>query len=183
MFNIMKLKIKVKRINKNIELPKIIDKGEWVDLRAAGTFSLLVPQAETLKTHTLNGIRVSHRDVNFDYRLIPLGIAIKLPKGFEAIVAPRSSTYKNYGVIQTNSIGIIDNSYSGDSDEWKMPVLAFRDAVINEGDRVCQFRIQLSQKATMWQKIKWLFSSGIKLEEVESLGDNNRGGFCSTGVN
>lgn len=179
----MKLKIKVKRINKNIELPKIIDKGEWVDLRAAETINLKAPQAETLKTKTINGERVSSRDVSFDFKLIPLGIAIKLPKGFEAIVAPRSSTYKNYGITQTNSIGIIDNSYSGDSDEWKMPVLSFRDTIINEGDRVCQFKIQLSQKATVWQRIKWLLSSGIKVEEVEALGDDNRGGFCSTGVN
>lgn len=179
----MKLKIKVKRINKNIELPKIIDKGEWVDLRAAETINLKAPQAETLKTKTINGERVSSRDVSFDFKLIPLGIAIKLPKGFEAIVAPRSSTYKNYGIIQTNSIGIIDNSYSGDSDEWKMPVISFANTTINKGDRICQFRIQLSQKATMWQKIKWLLSSGIKVEEVESLGDDNRGGFCSTGVN
>ena len=179
----MKLKIKVKRINKNIELPKIIDKGEWVDLRAAETINLKAPQAETLKTKTINGERVSSRDVSFDFKLIPLGIAIKLPKGFEAIVAPRSSTYKNYGIIQTNSIGIIDNSYSGDSDEWKMPVISFANTTINKRDRICQFKIQLSQKATMWQKIKWLLSSGIKVEEVKSLGDNNRGGFCSTGVN
>lgn len=179
----MKLKIKVKRINKNIELPKIIDKGEWVDLRAAETINLKAPQAETLKTKTINGERVSSRDVSFDFKLIPLGIAIKLPKGFEAIVAPRSSTYKNYGIIQTNSIGIIDNSYSGDSDEWKMPVISFANTTINKRDRICQFKIQLSQKATIWQRIKWLLSSGIKVEEVESLGDNNRGGFCSTGVN
>ena len=179
----MKLKIKVKRISKDIELPKIIDKGEWVDLRAAETINLKAPQAETLKTKTINGERVSSRDVSFDFKLIPLGIAIKLPKGFEAIVAPRSSTYKNYEIIQTNSIGIIDNSYSGDSDEWKMPVISFANTTINKRDRICQFKIQLSQKATMWQKIKWLLSSGIKVEEVESLGDNNRGGFCSTGVN
>ena len=179
----MKLKIKVKRISKDIELPKIIDKGEWVDLRAAETINLKAPQAETLKTKTINGERVSSRDVSFDFKLIPLGIAIKLPKGFEAIVAPRSSTYKNYGIIQTNSIGIIDNSYSGDSDEWKMPIISFANTTINKRDRICQFKIQLSQKATMWQKIKWLLSSGIKVEEVESLGDNNRGGFCSTGVN
>lgn len=179
----MKLKIKVKRINKDIELPKIIDKGEWVDLRAAETINLKAPQAETLKTKTINRERVSSRDVSFDFKLIPLGIAIKLPKGFEAIVAPRSSTYKNYGIIQTNSIGIIDNSYCGDSDEWKMPVISFANTTINKRDRICQFKIQLSQKATIWQRIKWLLSSGIKVEEVESLGDDNRGGFCSTGVN
>lgn len=183
MFNIMKLKIKVKRLNKNIELPKIINKGEWVDLRSSQTINLKAPQAGTLKTHTVLGARVSSRNVSFNFKLIPLGIAMKLPKGFEAIVAPRSSTYKNYGIVQANSLGIIDNSYSGNEDEWMFPALPFVNTTINEGDRICQFRIQLSQKATVWQKIKWLLSSGIKLEEVESLEENNRGGFCSTGVN
>ena len=180
----MKLKIKVKRINKNIELPKIIDKGEWVDLRAAETINLKAPQAETLKTKTINGERVSSRDVSFDFKLIPLGIAIKLPKGFEAIVAPRSSTYKNYGIIQTNSIGIIDNSYSGNGDEWMLvahPLHKNITAPILSGDRICQFRIQLSQNATFWQKLKWLFSSGVELVEVANLDPTNRGGLGSSG--
>ena len=182
MFNIMKLKIKVKRLNKNIELPKIINKGEWVDLRAAQTISLKAPQAGTLKTHTVLGARVSSRDVSFNFKLIPLGIAMKLPKGFEAVVAPRSGTYKNYGIMQANSLGIIDNSYSGDEDEWMFPALPFINTTVNEGDRICQFRIQLSQKATIRQKIKWFLSSGIKIEEVECLNSKNRGGFSSTGV-
>ena len=107
---------------------------------------------------------------------------MKLPEGYEAIIAPRSSSFKNYGIVQANSIGIIDNSYSGNSDEWMLPVISFKNITINKGDRVCQFRIQLSQKATIWQKIKWLLSSGIELEEVDDLNSNNRSGFGSTGI-
>lgn len=178
----MKLKIKVKRINKNIPLPEVIDKGDWIDLRASETVTLHAPQASVLKRHTVNGVEYSHRDVTFDSKLIGLGVAIQLPKGFEAVVVPRSSTYKKFHIIQANHIGVIDNSYCGDNDEWKFPAIALKDTVINEGDRICQFRIQLSQKATMWQKLKWLFSSSIRIVEVEYLGEADRGGFCTTGV-
>ncbi len=178
----MKTVIKVKRINKNLELPQIIDKGDWIDLRASETVSLQAPQAGTLKRHKLEGVEVSHRDVEIDFSLIPLGVAMQLPKGFEAVVLARSSTPKKFGIITANSEGVIDNSYCGDNDEWKFPALAIRDTVINEGDRICQFRIQLSQKATLWQKVKWLFSSGIEIVEVDSLDNNNRDGFGSTGV-
>lgn len=178
----MKLKIKVKRFNKSIELPEVIDNGDWIDLRASETKLLEAPQAGTLKRHKLEGTEVNHRDVSFDFSLVPLGVAMKLPKGFEAVVAPRSSTYKKFGIIQANHIGIIDNSYCGDNDEWKYPVIAMRDTVINKGDRICQFRIQLSQKATVWQKLKWMFSSGIKIVEVESLSEVDRGSFGSTGI-
>ena len=178
----MKLKIKVKRINKNIPLPEVIDKGDWIDLRAAETVTLNAPQANILKRYKVKGVEERHRDVEFDSRLIRLGVAIQLPKGFEAVVVPRSSTYKKFHIIQANHIGVIDNSYCGDNDEWKFPAIALKDTVINEGDRICQFRIQLSQKATMWQKLKWLFSSGIRIVEVESLGEADRGGFCTTGV-
>ena len=81
-----------------------------------------------------------------------------------------------------NSQGVIDNAYSGNNDEWGLPLIAFGDTTIDKGERVCQFRIQLSQKATMWQKIKWLFSSSVKIEWVDTLDDVNRGGFGSTGV-
>lgn len=178
----LKIKIKVKRINKSLELPEVIGKGDWIDLRSSETLSLEAPQAGTLKRHKLADMEVSHRDVNFDYSLIPLGVAMKLPRGFEAVVLPRSSTYKKFGVIQTNHMGVIDNSYCGDNDEWKYPVVALKDTVINEGDRICQFRIQLSQKATVWQKLKWLLSSGIKIVEVNSLNNPNRGGIGSTGM-
>lgn len=178
----MKLKIKVKRLNENVELPKIIDKGDWVDLRSAETVTLKAPQAGVLKRTRVNGEEVSHRDVVFDSRLIKLGVAMKLPKGFEAIVLPRSSTYNNFRVILSNSEGVIDQPYCGDNDEWKFNAIAFRDTTINEGDRICQFRIQLSQKANMWQKLKWLFSSGVKIVEVNNLNSKSRGGLGSTGV-
>lgn len=178
----MKLKIKVKRINKNIPLPKVIDKGDWIDLRSAETISLRAPQAGTLKRYTVNGKEVSHRDVSFDNKLVNLGLAVKLPEGFEAVVLPRSSAFNNFGVILANSEGVIDNSYCGNNDEWKFNAVAFRDTVINEGDRIGQFRIQLSQKATFWQKLKWLLSSGVEIIEVDEFEDPDRGGIGSTGL-
>lgn len=104
-----------------------------------------------------------------DFKLIPLGVGMKLPEGYEAHVAPRSSTYKNFGIIQTNSIGIIDNSYSGDEDEWKLPVLAMRDVKISKNDRICQFRIIKKQPELFF-------------ETVLNLDSNSRGGFGSSGV-
>lgn len=177
----MKLKIKVKRIN-NVPLPKIINKGDWIDLRSAETVTLKAPQAGTLKRHTVNGVEEAHRDVTFDTKLIGLGIAMQLPNGFEAIILPRSSTFKNFGVILANSEGVIDQTYCGDNDEWKFIAISFRDTTINKGDRICQFRIQLSQKATMWQKLKWLLCSGIKITEVDRLNSPDRHGIGSTGV-
>lgn len=178
----MKLKIKVKRLNKSLELPKVIKKGEWIDLRASHDITLEAPQAGTLKTHKVDGKSVSHRDVTFYPALIGLGIAARLPEGFEAVMLPRSGTFKNFGVTLANNQGVIDNSYSGNNDEWKFNAIPFRDGEINEGDRICQFRIQLSQKATVWQKLKWLLSSGIEIVEVKSLNGRDRGGFGSTGV-
>lgn len=178
----MKLKIKVKRINKNIPLPEVIDKGDWIDLRAAETVTLNAPQANILKRHKVKGVEERHRDVEFDSRLIRLGVAMQLPKGFEAVALSRSSTYKNFGVILGNSEGVIDQPYCGDNDEWRFNAIAFRDTTINEGDRICQFRIQLSQKATMWQKIKWLLSSGIEIVEVDELGNPDREGIGITGI-
>lgn len=164
------IKIKVKQIRGKIELPNIINKGDWIDLRCAKKTTIIGP----LKQKDNNA-------VTFNNTLIPLGIAMKLPKGFEAIVCPRSSTYKHYGVIQSNSIGVIDNSYCGNDDEWMMPVIAFKKTTIPEGDRICQFRIQLSQKATILQKIRWLFTNKISIDIVDDLNSDNRGGFGSTG--
>ena len=178
----MKLKIKVKRINKSIPFSKVISKGDWIDLRAAETITLNAPQAGTLKRRIVNGVERSYRNVVFDSKLIKLGVAIQLPKGFEAVILSRSSTYKNFGIILGNSEGVIDQSYCGDNDEWRFNAIAFRDTTINEGDRICQFRIQLSQKATVWQKIKWLLSSGIKIIEVDKLGNPDRQGIGSTGI-
>ena len=178
----MKLKIKVKRFkNENgeplVDFPKIIKKGDWVDLHAAKECILQAPQAGTLKGHD-----VKHRDVVSEVTYIPLGVAMKLPDGYEAIMAPRSSAAKKMGVLCANSIGIIDNSYCGDGDEWMFPAVTLRKTSIAQNTRICQFRIQLSQKATMWQRIKWLLSSGIELEEVETLGGDDRNGLGSTGM-
>lgn len=176
----MKLKIKVLRRG-TVSMPKVINKGEWVDLQSNEQLIMNAPQAGTLKSHTVNGETEKHRDVTFDYKLIDLGVAIKLPKGFEAVVAPRSSTYKKFGIIMSNSIGIIDYSFGGNNDIWKFPAVALKDTEICRGDRICQFRIQLSQKATVWQKIKWFLSSGIKFVEVNHLCHESRGGIGSTG--
>lgn len=170
----MKLKIKVKRINKNLPLPTIIKKGDWVDLRSSETVELNAPKASTLKQ--------ADRKVAFDSRLIKLGVAMELPKGFEAVILPRSGTFNNFGVILADSEGVIDNIYCGDNDEWGFNAIAFRDATISEGDRICQFRIKLSQKATVWQKLKWLLSSGIEIVEVNKLNNPDRKGIGSTGV-
>lgn len=190
----MKLKIKIKRLNDLNPLPAIIAKGEWVDLRASQTVTLKAPKADTLKRITKDGVMEAYRKVEFDLQYIPLGIAMKLPKGYEAHVLPRSSTAKGFGVLLANSMGIIDESYSGNTDEWKFPALAIRNTTIKgpeaddngnlaSGNRICQFRIELSQKASMWQKLKWLFTSGIEFIEVDDLGSNARGGFGSTGKN
>jgi dUTP pyrophosphatase len=178
----MKLKILIKRFNNEngeplVDFPKIIKKGEWIDLRASEEVVLNAPQAGTLKGHD-----VKHRDVVSDVTYIPLGIAMKLPDGFEAIVASRSSAAKKMGVIMANGIGIVDNSYCGDNDQWMYPAIPLRKTSIAQNTRICQMRIQLSQKATIWQKIKWLFTSGIELVEVKSLDTKDREGLGSTGI-
>lgn len=172
----MKLKVKVKRIS-NVSLPKIIKKGDWVDLTTSKEFVLNAPQAGTLKGHD-----VKHRDVISEVTYIPLGIAMQLPKGFEAIMAARSSAPKKLGIMQANGIGVIDNTYCSDEDEWMFPAITLRKTSIAQNTRICQFRIQLSQKATFWQKLKWFFSNGIELVEVASLSNEVRGGLGSTGL-
>ncbi|MCI8853403.1 MAG: dUTP diphosphatase [Lachnospiraceae bacterium] len=139
--------IRIKYFTNDIERLAYIDgKSDWIDLRAAKEVSLKAGE----------------------FCLIPLGIALELPAGFEAHVVPRSSTFKNFGIIQTNSMGVIDETYCGDNDQWHMPVLAMRDTVIHVNDRICQFRIMEHQPALMF-------------EEVEELGNRDRGGFGSTG--
>lgn len=171
----MKLTIKVKLFNKDCKF-NTIKKGEWIDLHASQTVLLEKPYATILtKSRT-------RRDVEFKYINIPLGIGMQLPEGYEAIIAPRSSTFKTFGLLQANSLGIIDSSYRGSKDEWLFPVIAFNTTTIKEGSRICQFRIQLSQKATIWQKIKWLFTNKIEFEFVDDYEGENRGGFGSTGV-
>lgn len=163
-------------------MPSIIKKGEWIDLYTAEDVTLKGPYSKTLRKKTKNGEVIErYRDVVFSSTLIPLGVCMEIPKGTEALLLPRSSTFKNCGILQTNSEGIIDSTYCSDKDEWKMAVLATRNVTILAGTRIAQFRIQLSQKATVWQKIKWLFSSSVKIKRVKSLKGLERGGFGSTG--
>lgn len=181
----MKLKVRVKLINGQ-KLPHFIDKGEWVDLRANEYVTLKCPQARMLhrkkSTDTEETLKERTRDLEFNIQYIGLGVAMRLPEGFEAIIAPRSSTPKKYGFIVPNSFGVIDNSFSGNEDEWKMIAIPFKNATIERFDRICQFRIQLSQKATLWQKFKWLLSSGVEIVEVDNLDGPSRGGIGSTGT-
>ena len=118
--------------------------------------------------------------VVFDSKKIKLGVGMELPAGFEAVVVPRSSTFSRTKTILANSQGVIDNCYCGDDDEWMYPVIALNTSHIKKGQAICQFRIQLSQKATVWQKLKWLFSRKIKFIQTDKLRDVNRGGFGST---
>ena len=139
------MKIKVKYHTDILPL-EMNEKGDWVDLRAAQDMKLWE---------------------GCSYR-IPLGISVELPEGYEAHIAPRSSTFKNWGIIQINSVGVIDNSYCGDNDIWMMPVYATRDTYINKNDRVCQFRIMEKQPH-------------LEFETVDHLGNEDRGGFGITG--
>lgn len=140
--------IKIKYFTEEIDKINKIDKGDWLDLRAAQTVELKAGE----------------------FKLIPLGVAMQLPEGYEAHVVPRSSTYKNFGIIQTNHQAVIDESYCGDNDQWFYPAYALRDTVININDRICQFRIMKKQPV-------------INFEVVEVLGNDDRGGIGSTGTN
>lgn len=141
------MKVKVKYFTDKIEKLRYIDgKSDWIDLRAAEDIKMKAGE----------------------WKLIPLGVAIELPEGYEAHVVPRSSTYKNFGVIQTNSMGVIDATYCGDNDQWFWPALAMRDTEIHVNDRICQFRIMANQPQ-------------IEFVEVEHLDGEDRGGFGSTG--
>lgn len=158
----MKLKIYVKTFGNESRMPEIIAKGDWIDLYISGEF-------KTTKYNKGNSA------------LLPLGVAMQLPEGYEAHVLPRSSSFSKFGFIQTNSQGIIDNPYNGDNDEWKEPVYFLRTQEMNPRDKICQFRIELSQKATIWQRLKWLFVSGVEFIKVDSLNNPDRHGFGSTG--
>ena len=161
--------IKIKYFTEEIEKIAPISKGDWIDLRAAETVHLNAPQAGTLKRHRVNGKEIIHRDVAFDSQLIRLGVAMQLPAGFEASALSRSSTYKNFSVILANGEGVIDQPYCGDNDEWRFNAIALADTTINEGDRICQFRIMENQPQ-------------LQFITVDSLGNEDRGGHGSTGV-
>lgn len=124
------------------------EKGDWIDLRAAEDVDMTAG----------------------DYCLIPLGVSMKLPEGYEAHIVPRSSTFKKWGIIQANHMGVIDNSYSGDEDQWHFPAIALRTTHIRKNDRICQFRLVKNQEP-------------IEFLEVDHLDNINRGGFGSTGTN
>lgn len=140
-------KIRIKYLSSQIDKLCYIDgKSDWIDLRAAERVELTAGE----------------------FRLIPLGVAMQLPKGYEAHILPRSSTFKNFGIIQTNHCGVVDESYCGSGDQWFFPAYALRDTVIEVNDRICQFRIFEHQPA-------------IEFEETEDLGNADRGGIGSTG--
>ena len=138
---------KVKVNTHGNKMPEAIENGDWIDLRSAETVTMEAGE----------------------YRLISLGISMKLPEGYEAHVLPRSSTFKKWGILLVNGMGIIDNSYCGDNDVWGFPALAMRKTTIYEGDRICQFRIVKKQP-------------DIEFIKVEKLGEKDRGGFGSTGT-
>lgn len=143
-----KVKLRIKYFSADMPRLCYIDgKSDWIDLRCAETVELK----------------------KGEFKLIPLGIAVALPEGYEAHIVPRSSTYKNFGIIQTNHMGVIDESYSGDGDQWRFPALALRDTKIEKGDRICQFRIMRHQPK-------------IEFEECDRLEGADRGGFGTTGT-
>jgi dUTP pyrophosphatase len=140
--------ILIKYHNDKLIKPENIEgKSDWIDLRAAE--DVVLKKGE--------------------FKIISLGVSMKLPDGYEAHLSPRSSTFKKWGIIQVNSVGVIDNSYSGDDDIWGLPVYATRDTEIHLNDRICQFRIMKKQDV-------------LDLKETDHLSDNSRGGFGSTGV-
>ncbi|MCR9038294.1 dUTP diphosphatase [Bacillus sp. L381] len=143
----MTLQIKIKYSDDTQTRISKIEQGDWIDLRAAEDITI-------------------KKD---EFKLIPLGVAMELPEGYEAHVVPRSSTYKHFGIIQTNSMGVIDESYKGDNDFWFFPAYALRDTVIAKGERICQFRIMKKMPQ-------------VELIEVDKLGNKDRGGLGSTGT-
>ena len=139
-------KIKIKYFS-DIEKIKKVNNSDWIDLRSAIDVELKANE----------------------FKLIPLGIGMKLPKGYEAHVVPRSSTFKNFGIIQTNHQGVIDESYCGNNDQWYFPAYALRDTKICKNDRICQFRIMKKQPS-------------VQFDEVGMLDNNDRGGIGSSGI-
>lgn len=170
------MKIKIKEVTPGC-MPEIIKVGDCIDLMTSEEYTLKCPIIKQSVLPINNKVIVKTNNVEFNYALLDLGVVIELPKGFEAILLPRSSTFKKWGIIQTNSIGEIDQSFCGPNDIWKMPVLATRSITIPKGTPIAQFKIQLSQKATIWQKLRWLFSPKIELVKVDELHNEDRGGL------
>ena len=140
------MEIKIKYFTDIEPIQFIAGKSDWYDLRAAEDVEMKAGE----------------------FKLIKLGVAMQLPKGYEAIIAPRSSTFKNFGLLQTNSIGVVDETFCGDDDQWRFPALAMRDTKICKNDRICQFRIIEHQPP-------------VEFNVVEKLDNANRGGIGSTG--
>lgn len=151
--------------------------GDCIDLRAAEDYIFNAPQSGLLRQK--DGVKT--RDVKFDEKLIKLGIAMQLPKGFSAKIKQRSSTTKKLRLLMASS-GFIDTAYCGDSDEWGFYCIAIDKTTIHKGDRICQFEIVPNQFATRWQKIKWLLSNKVEFEWVNTLGNESRGGHGKTGI-
>lgn len=177
----MKLKIKVKVLTPGC-MPVLNDIGDWIDLRSAVDIDLPAPQSKTLRRVTQDGKEVCYRDVILKTYYVPLGVAMELPKGFEAPINSRSSGPKKLKIFIPNGQGLVDYVYNGDNDEWNYICSPMESTSIKKGDRICQFRIQLSQKATVWQKLKWFLCSGVELVRVDSLNNEDRGGLGSSGV-
>lgn len=175
------MKIRVKLLN-NQALPVINETGDWYDLMINTDINLKGPSAETLKRTRVKGEETSVRGVSFYPELVSLDFSMQLPKGFEAVVLPRSSTFRKYAIQLANTEGVIDNCYNGTHDIWSAHILPFKTVIIPEGTRLFQFRIQLSQRATIFQKLRWLFWNGkVTFISVDKLNDKNRGGNGSTG--
>lgn len=142
------MNIKIKYFNKNLIKIKKMPWGDWIDLRSSETISIK----------------------KGEFKLIPLGVAMELPANYEAHIVPRSSTFKNFKIIQTNHCGVVDESYCGNNDQWFFPAYALEDTIILENERICQFRI--------FEKMP-----NLNIEEVEELDNINRGGHGSSGIN
>lgn len=140
------MEIKIKYHSDIDRLGFVNGNSDWIDLRVA--------EDVTLKAG--------------EFKLISLGVSMQLPEGYEAVIIPRSSTFKHWGVLQTNHVGLIDNSYCGDNDIWMFPALATRDVTIKKNERICQFRIQKKMET-------------VTFKTVDTLGNANRGGFGSSG--
>lgn len=141
------MEIKYVLHEKDLIPPTKFNEGDWIDLRCAEDVELKAGE----------------------FKLLNLGISMELPKGYEALVVPRSSTFKNFGILLVNSVGVIDNSYCGQEDIWRFPAMALRDTVIHKNDRICQFRIVRNQPELI-------------MKEVDQLTGENRGGIGSTGI-
>lgn len=167
------MKIKIKYFNKDYPRLEKISKGDWIDLRVDSIEEWRKNEGREFDFVEYMSVPCTFKNKGISYGKgdiikFGLGVAMELPEGYEAEIRPRSSIFKHWGLIQTNSVGTIDNSYKGDNDEWQIEFIAMRDGSINRFDRVCQFRI--------WEK-----QPEFDFEEADKLGNENRGGYGSTG--